>query len=97
MSKKTIQARFWRFHNRNPLVYDALVELARQGKDAGRRQLGMKMLFEVLRWNRIIEGLPDAYEEYKLCNDYTSRYARLIMESEPDLDGLFVVRDLRSS
>ena len=52
------------------------------------------MLFEVLRWEWIIRGLPDTAEEFKLNNNYTSRYARLIMESEPGLEGVFETRRL---
>jgi len=91
-----IQARFVRFHSAHPEVYAGLVELAREGVAAGRSKLGMKMLFEVLRWNRTLAGLPAEGEEFKLSNDFTSRYARLVMENEPDLDGLFDLRELRS-
>ena len=51
------------------------------------------MLFEVLRWNQFVEtDDPD----FKLNNIYTSRYARLIMEAEHGLAGIFDTRDLRS-
>lgn len=90
----TIQARFERFHYRNPDVYRELVILARQGVRAGRTKLGMKQLFEVLRWNRSIGHDPT--ETFKLSNDYTSRYARLVMEQETDLDGIFDTKSLTS-
>ena len=35
--------------------------------------------------------------EFKLNNDFTSRYARLIMQQEPDLEDFFEVRVLRSA
>ncbi len=90
----SIQTRFERFHNRNPKVYDGLVRLAYQAKRK-REHVGMKMLYEVLRWEWIISGLPDSHEQFKLNNDYTSRYARLIMDDHPDLEGLFKLRELR--
>lgn len=92
----SIQMRFEAFHRNNPQVYTILVRLARRGRGAGRNRLGMKMLFEVVRWEWIIAGLPDDSEEFKLNNNYTSRYARLIMEQEGDLTGIFDTRGLRS-
>ena len=87
----SIDAAFWNFHTNHPEVYEGLVRLAYQ---ADRDRLGIKMLFEVLRWEWIIRGLPDDAEEFKLNNNYTSRYARLIMESEPGLEGVFETRRL---
>ncbi len=93
----TIQAQFQRFHQAHPEVYDGLLKLARQADDApyaGRTSIGIGMLFEVLRWSWHIDGLPDDAEEWKLNNNYRSRYARLIMARNPDLDGLFELRKL---
>ena len=90
----SIQTKFELFHARHPDVYDALVSLARQGIARGRTRLGMKQLFEVLRWEWMLGGLDDDHEYWKLNNNYTSRYARLIMAQEPDLYGVFETRDL---
>ena len=87
--RPTIQQRFERFHANNPEVYVELCSLARM---SGGRIIGMKMLFEVLRWNFYLKN--DEQEEFKLCNDYHSRYARLIMKQEDDLTGKFRTRDL---
>ena len=90
----TIQTQFEAFHFRHPQVYDHLVTLAFQARRVGRHRIGMKMLFEVLRWEWTIAGLPDDAEEWKLNNNYTSRYARLIMASHPPLRDLFNTRTL---
>lgn len=95
LGKPTIGQQFRRFHAEHPEVYEELVSLSRIAKMAGR-QAGIKMVFEVLRWNRMIAGLPDPGEDYKLNNNYHSRYARLIMRQEPDLKGFFETRRLRS-
>lgn len=91
--RTSIDSAFWNFHHKHPEVYEGLVRLAYQAVNAGRERIGIKMLFEVLRWEWIITGLPDASEEFKLNNNYTSRYARLIME-EPGLQDLFETRRL---
>ena len=93
-SEESIERRFREFHARNPRVYETLVQLAREAKQEGRHRIGIKMLWEVVRWN-LSRDLP--YDEtFKLPNDYHSRYARLIMAEEPDLAGIFAVRELRS-
>jgi hypothetical protein len=81
---------FWKFHEENPQVFDELVLLARLAKSKGRDRIGMKMLWERLRWEIFISTTGD---EYKLNNNYHSRYARYIMESVPDLAGIFETRE----
>lgn len=94
--RRSIDDRFHQFHTDHPEVYDEIVRLARQVKTAGRERVGMKLLFEVIRWNRMLSGVKDA-EGFKLNNVYTSRYARLVMEQEPDLSGFFETRELQSA
>jgi len=90
-----IQRSFLKFHGENPNVYDELVRLARAAVCKGKRKVGIKMLWEVLRWNVWLETTDDG-SEFKLCNNYPSRYARLIMKQEKDLAGVFDLRELRS-
>lgn len=92
---QTIQERFERFHASHPEIYTALCQFARKAKARGHKQYGIARLWEVLRWEYYIVGTSN--EEYKLSNSFRSRYARLIMEQEPDLAGFFTTRELRSA
>jgi hypothetical protein len=88
----TIEAAFNRFHKQNPHVYDQLVNLARSWKSQrGDQPVGMKMLFEVLRWQVAMKTTGD---DFKLNNNYHSYYARMIMAREHDLRGIFQTRRL---
>ncbi len=88
--------RFDRFHKAHPEVYVELTRLARQGVAAGRTRLGIGMLYEVVRWNRTISGLPDAHEDgLKLNNNYKPHYARLIQSCNDDLCDVFETRTMR--
>jgi hypothetical protein len=89
----TIQERFESFHNANPHVYVALRNLALQMLGNGVREYGIKGLFEILRWQF---ALQTKGEPFRLSNDFTSRYARLLVKNNPELDGFFVMRELRS-
>lgn len=93
---KNIQQAFEDFHADNPHVYDSLVRLARKARVRGHRRIGIELLFAVLRWERMMAVNDPSQGTFKLNDHYTSRYARLIMEREPDLDGMFVTRTLRS-
>lgn len=88
-----ITEKFQAFHLKYPEVYRELVELAKDAKLHGRSMYGIRPLWEVLRYRILLEPTP---RPYKLSDNYPSRYARLIMEREPDLQGFFRTRPLRS-
>lgn len=96
--KPTIQELFEKFHADHPEVYDEIVRLARVAKANGHKRVGMKMLFELIRWHFIIDREYDAERErsYTMNNVYTSRYTRLVMAQEPDLAEMFKTRELTS-
>lgn len=90
---ETIEQQFLAFHEANPHVYDALVQMARDLVRRGRDHLGIGMLFEVLRWSYIKTWSDD----FKLNNNYRSRYARLIARTESDLANVFELRELKAA
>jgi hypothetical protein len=93
-ARPAISERFWEYHTAHPEVYGLLVKLARDVKARGKMRYSMKAIFERARWHYHIERGEDGFV---LNNDFTSHYARLIMKQEPDLDGFFDVRELRSA
>lgn len=88
----SIAADFAAFHEHNRWVYDALVTMAYRLRNSGHDRIGIGMLFEVLRWQWYTT--TSTLGDYKLNNNYRSRYARLIMECEPGLAGVFETRSL---
>lgn len=86
----TLSQRFERFHADNPNVYATLARLAREwARATHNRKIGMKSLFEVARWQLVIETNDP---NYRLNNSFTPYYARLLMLQEPDLRGIFDLR-----
>ena len=92
---ETLQQRFERFHARNPHVYAALVAIARRMVKAGKSRIGIKQIYEVLRYERLIYTRSD--DGHRLNNNFTSRYARLIIAQEADLSNVFETRELRAA
>lgn len=92
----TIDERFTSFHEQNGWVYRALEAMTADLITAGQRRVGMKMLVEVLRW-RYFRQTFDPSSPFRLNNDYTSRYARLLLADHPEWAGVFETRELRSA
>jgi len=93
--KSTIEQRFALFHRDNPEIYVELVDLARVAKGHGRTRIGIRHLWEVMRWNRFIKtNRPDG--DFKLNDHFHSRYVRLIIAENPDLASIFETRTLRA-
>lgn len=90
----SIRTDFLRFHMENPHVYGEIVKLAREMKANNHERWGIKGIFEVLRWRYAIQTSGD--ECFKLDNRYTSHFARLVMEQEPDLKDFFQTREQRA-
>lgn len=94
-----IEREFWAFHFAHPEVYDALRALALRVKRKGKSQYSIKALYETLRLSSILSfenfwihsngGHP---KDTLLNNNYTSLYARLLMQQEPRLKGFFRLR-----
>lgn len=85
----TLREKFERFHADNPHVYDAIVRLCFELKESGVHRIGIKAIFEQLRWRYRIQTQGD---EYQLNNNHAPYYARLVMEQNPELDGVFELR-----
>lgn len=90
----TLEEQFIAFHTANPHVYDALRRLAIGMVRRGQQRIGIKMLFEVLRWQYAM-STTDAYSDFKLNNNYAPFYARLLMDNEQVLQGAFELRTQR--
>lgn len=82
--------RFHAFHTGNPHVYEVLVAKAREWAAAGNGKLGMSLLFGMVRWVLALETQGDPY---RINDHYIPFYARLIMQQEPDLRGIFNLRE----
>lgn len=90
--EESISGRFRKFHAANPHVYANLHQLALSARRAGQQRGGMKAFFEILRYTTLVT----TGESFKLNNNFTALYARLMMQQEPELRGFFEVRGRRA-
>ncbi len=89
-----LERSFWEFHSQNPHVYQHLRQLALQLRNSGIQRWGIKALWEVCRYELVLRTSASA-REFKLNNNYTAYYARLLMERNPELSDFFETRERR--
>lgn len=87
--RPTIAEQFHAFDAHHPWIYWALVRLVEQRLAAGAKRVGMKALFEALRWRHPhgVEGLN---------NSYTALYARRLLAEHPQWTTVIEVRRRRT-
>ena len=84
-----------RFIAENPEVWRKFRMLACKIKAKGYDRWGAKSLWEVLRWEMAL-ATNSPVGGPKLNNNYVSRFARKLMEEEPEeFAGFFETRQLR--
>ena len=81
---------FWTWLSENWHIYDAVVDVARQTRDAGWERYSMDALCHVVRWQSAIRDRSQT--TVKINNNATSGLARIAMKLEPDLIGFFEIR-----
>lgn len=90
---ETIQERFESFHELNPWVYRAFVQLTVDWLLQGHARVGIGMLTEVLRWQY---GRQTTGDVFKINNDFRSRYVRKMLDEYPSFREAFETRTLRA-
>ena len=91
-----IQEQFRRFDADHPEIYEEFCQIARNLLHHGRSHYGSKAIFEVIRYHRALSGQSDT-DPFKINNNYSSRYARKLMEEDARFRGFFELRELRSA
>lgn len=88
-SRPTLADRFAAFDAEHPYIYRALERLTAERLAAGAARVGLKALFEDLRWQ-----LPAGVRG--LNNSFTSLYARKLIEDHPQWRPAFELRRRRT-
>lgn len=80
-TRQSIQAQFDRYDSDHPAVYQLFRQyaLVLLGKRPNRR-FGAKLILERIRWEF---ALDHSHDEYKINNNYSSRYARKFLKEFP--------------
>lgn len=96
LRRSELRSKFLDYHQRNPEVYQWLVQFSHDMKNAGYKSYGMKSIIERVRWHIDLNRPNNDHEGDKMLkinNNHAPFYARLIMDNEPDLKGFFEIRE----
>lgn len=91
-NRSKIERAFLKFHATHPEVYAELVRISRRLRAQGWDRFGIATVFEVARYRAMVGELKGNHP--KLNNNFRAYYARMIMQRETDLDGVFKTREL---
>ena len=84
-------AKWKKFHEDNPHVYELIKMYTHQAIEAGHKHYGIQTIAERVRWHTMVETKG---EPLKLNNNHTAYYARLFMDEHPEHKGFFRTRKL---
>ncbi len=89
--KSVIEWDFRKFHDANPDVYQRLERAALSWWATCPRRVGVKRLAENLRYSPI-DVDTRANPQFKINNNHTALYARLLIHRHPELESVIEVR-----
>ena len=88
ISPKVVE-QFLNYHKENPNVYKLFTKYTSKLYESGITRYSSKAIFERIRWHIAIATKGDAY---KMNNNYTSCYARMLQNEDARFATFFATR-----
>ncbi len=88
------EARFVKFHQEYPIVYNLWDRFTREAISKGMKKIGAALIMERIRWETSIaieDARPDG-KKLKLNDHHKAYYSRLWMKNNPEHKGIFNTR-----
>jgi len=92
ISKMATDTAFIAFHRANPWVVVELEKIAWEMLRSGRKKIGIQACVEIFRWEARRHTIGN---DFKLNNNFCSRYARMILDRNPHWGQVFELRSLK--
>lgn len=89
---KDLVARFTRYHNQHPEVWDSFKRYATEMRATGRKRYSAWAIINKIRWDHDVVTA----EDFKISNDYIALYARVMIHLEPGFAEFFNTRPMKS-
>lgn len=84
------------YHMKNPYVYNRFTELANELKLSGKKKYSAWAIIQRIRWDYDLRT-EESGESFRINNNYTALYARLLIKSNPDFKGFFILKRMKES
>lgn len=85
---------FQKFHEANKWVVVELEKIAWEMIRHGRKKIGIQACVEVFRWETRRHTIGN---DFKMNNNFCSRYARMILDRNPQWGQVFELRRIKES
>ena len=92
---RSIQGRFEAFHKAHPHVFELFRRFANEMQQVGHAHYSADAIIHRIRWEH--DENPERDGTFKINDHFSSRYARLLMDSDPRFDGFFELRELKTA
>ena len=83
---------FWAFHSRNLHLFEKFKANATLIRNAGHKQYGAWCIMQQIRWQHDLVSVGSAF---KINNDFTALYARMLAATDPTFKDFFQFRGLK--
>lgn len=90
--KPHIVEKFLVFHQNNPHIYPLFKKYSAMVMNSGRKRYSIKTIIERIRWHVDVETKG---EEFKINNNHSSCYVRLLIMDHPQYADFFKTRSTR--
>lgn len=90
-TREQMQAKFDAFHAANPHIWALFLKFTREALLSKRKRFGARMIWERMRWYTTIEAKTSG--DYRLNDHWPPFYARLFVQTYPQYEGFFQLRD----
>ena len=90
----SIKDAWWKFHVKNPKVYQAFCIQVQRALDRGKKKLSSKAIINWIRWEVYLETSDST--PFRINDAYTAWYARLFLHENPQHKDLFELRKIRA-
>lgn len=91
----TIQERFDKFHRDNPEVYELFKRFSWELVRSGRLRYSADAIIHRIRWHYAVNVDYQKNGDFKMNNNFSSRYARKLIAESPSFDEFFETRELK--
>lgn len=91
-----IDAAFAAFDAEHPEVYRLFEKFADQARFSGIKRYSADAILHRIRWHCNIDCGRRGWNEFKIDNNFSSRYSRKLMTLRPDFEGFFALRELKT-
>jgi len=91
----SIAARFAKFHEANPHVYQLFAKFAAEVRSRGHKRYSADAILHRIRWHCNVE--TESRDGFKISDHYSAYYSRLLAATDPTFKDFFETRRIRNT